>query len=597
MPRRSMAHGGPGTGESQAGRHCGNSWTSPTLARSVGNSHCDTASPHVHRRAQRIDSACSDSAAFGYPRLKQPGRGAGLIRTIVVLVLLSGTARAEMLYKCVGKGGAISYQSRACDPGQRVAQARTYEPESPPSPEQLAARRRKLQRDRAESAYLSNLAGTPRGGATSRASGASIPVRRSSAACEAAKRQREAALDAAGLGRTYDLLSSLDAMVRMRAGSRSASKAGARKADERSSTRNKGDLMKPIAHVMAACIAVATLAACNKAAGPAASAADAVFATTAAPTLSDISGVWRASDGTMVSIVYDDKRLRLLFGTDAIPVQVGAIDDQNHTTNLKVALSDGKPGIWTVSQVFDSSSKESFTLQLTLHDGTQDQLSFVRKISNDDLNVILAAESRIHAGSISEAVGQPEEQPSADVADLAQEVAQPVDSTAGDAVAWAPSFDCAKASTGPERLICSNKELSAADVALAQAYRDARNASNDKAWLSEQQSTWRKTVRDAALDVQCMLNAYEQRSAELKWSPVRFGASRCNEPRNRPFRPTASRFGLIHAVSCKSHQQGNSCFQSQKRNSTPFVTSASRWSPRAPACQAPRLSSRYPAQT
>lgn len=272
--------------------------------------------------------------------------------------------------------------------------------------------------------------------------------------------------------------------------------------------------MKQIAQVMAICVVVAALTSCNQTAAP--TIADAASTSAAVPSmLTDISGVWRASDGTMVSIVYDDKRLRLLFGADAIPVQVGAIDEQNHTTNLKVTLPGGKPGIWTVSQVFDSSNKEAFNLQLTLHDGTQDQLSFVRKISTDDLNVIAAAETRVHAGSISEAVAQPAAQQSGDGAELATNAVQPVDSTAIDAAAWAPSFDCAKASTGPERLICSNKELSAADVALAQAYRAARNASNDKAWLSEQQATWRKAVRDACSDVQCMLSAYEQRITEL----------------------------------------------------------------------------------
>lgn len=271
--------------------------------------------------------------------------------------------------------------------------------------------------------------------------------------------------------------------------------------------------MKQIAHVMAICMLAAALASCNQASAPAIT--NAASTAAAAPSmLTDISGVWRASDGTMVSIVYDEKRLRLLFGGDAIPVQVGAIDEQNHTTNLKVTLTDGKPGIWTVSQVFDSTNKEAFNLQLTLHDGTQDQLSFVRKISTDDLNVIAAAESRIHTGSISDAMAQPVAQQSMAVAEPTED-AQPIDSTVTASASWAPSFDCSKASTGPERLICSSKELSAADVALAQAYRSARSASTDKKWLSKQQSEWRKTVRDACSDVQCMLGAYEQRITEL----------------------------------------------------------------------------------
>lgn len=270
--------------------------------------------------------------------------------------------------------------------------------------------------------------------------------------------------------------------------------------------------MKKVSCVMAACMLAAAIAGCNQPSAPAVT--DAASTAAAAPSmLTDISGVWRASDGTMVSIVYADSRLRLLFGADAIPVQVGAIDEKNHTTNLKVVLTDGKPGIWTVSKVFDSANSEAFNLQLTLHDGTQDQLSFVRKISTDDLNVIAAAETRIRTGSISEAMAQPVAQQPLENIEAVSE-AEPAQTPAA-AISWAPSFDCSKASSGSERLICSSKELSAADVELMQAYRAARNASAEKKVLQDEQNEWRKTVRDACHDVPCMLGAYEQRIAEL----------------------------------------------------------------------------------
>lgn len=80
---------------------------------------------------------------------------------------------------------------------------------------------------------------------------------------------------------------------------------------------------------------------------------------------------------------------------------------------------------------------------------------------------------------------------------------------------WTPSFDCAKASTGPERLICSSKELSEADVKLAQAYKAALNISADKEALRNMQSAWRKNERDACLDIYCMLYSYEGRLAQL----------------------------------------------------------------------------------
>ena len=65
--------------------------------------------------------------------------------------------------------------------------------------------------------------------------------------------------------------------------------------------------MKQIAHVMAICMLAAALASCNQASAPAIT--NAASTAAAAPSmLTDISGVWRASDGTMVSIVYDEKK-------------------------------------------------------------------------------------------------------------------------------------------------------------------------------------------------------------------------------------------------------------------------------------------------
>ena len=85
----------------------------------------------------------------------------------------------------------------------------------------------------------------------------------------------------------------------------------------------------------------------------------------------------------------------------------------------------------------------------------------------------------------------------------------------GQSPSFSPSFDCAKVSTGAERLICSNQSLSAADVKLSQAYQAKRETSTDKEQLKKEQILWRKTVRDACSDVGCMLTAYQQRTAQL----------------------------------------------------------------------------------
>lgn len=132
---------------------------------------------------------------------------------VAATLLLSCTAQAETLFKCVGKGKAISYQSQPCAPGQSVAKSMDYVPEPPPTPQQRRAMYLREQRDKAESAYLSGLAGTSRS-RKSYATGTRLPAEQSNAACEAAKRSRQQVLDQIGLSRTYELLQRLDEDVR-----------------------------------------------------------------------------------------------------------------------------------------------------------------------------------------------------------------------------------------------------------------------------------------------------------------------------------------------------------------------------------------------
>ena len=84
-----------------------------------------------------------------------------------------------------------------------------------------------------------------------------------------------------------------------------------------------------------------------------------------------------------------------------------------------------------------------------------------------------------------------------------------------DTSPFAPSFDCAKAGTGPERLICSDRELSKLDVDLSQAYSRAREKSADKNKLKSEQLEWFKRSRNACSDKSCMETAYKQRISDL----------------------------------------------------------------------------------
>lgn len=233
--------------------------------------------------------------------------------------------------------------------------------------------------------------------------------------------------------------------------------------------------------------------------------------------LEEISGVWRAKgDGTMVSIIYVEKKIRLLFGDDSLPVSLGEVDNANKTANMNVTLINGKPGVWTIRQIWDKE-KTTFHLQLTLHDGIQDELSFVRKISADDLSKIANAEARTRPGSIGNVAKETEAVTPTPIPPVVAPVAEqaPIALIAPAPITWVPSFDCAKVSTGSERLICSSKELSEADVKLSVAYKAAANISTDKDSLRSAQNAWRTTERDACSDVQCMLGAYQTRLAQL----------------------------------------------------------------------------------
>ena len=93
--------------------------------------------------------------------------------------------------------------------------------------------------------------------------------------------------------------------------------------------------------------------------------------------LTDVSGVWRANqDGAMVTLKLDGKMKSVDINGKEIPVVVRSYDDENKIITLVV---DNNPAIiWTVRQIFDKDGK--FTLNLTLQDGTQDDLSFVRNL-------------------------------------------------------------------------------------------------------------------------------------------------------------------------------------------------------------------------
>jgi uncharacterized protein YecT (DUF1311 family) len=80
---------------------------------------------------------------------------------------------------------------------------------------------------------------------------------------------------------------------------------------------------------------------------------------------------------------------------------------------------------------------------------------------------------------------------------------------------FAPSFDCAKASSSQERMICADRELSKLDVQMAGAYADARQKSTDANALKAEQKQWLKNTQRSCSDKACLIGAYTSRIAEL----------------------------------------------------------------------------------
>jgi hypothetical protein len=112
------------------------------------------------------------------------------------------------VYKCVGKGGAVSFQSFPCAADEAMRGAYAARPETRRDME-IAQEK---QRDAARQAQvMSRMAGTDRPASTVAWSSNFDEER---ARCEAAKAHREQTLRQVGLARTYELLQRLDEIVR-----------------------------------------------------------------------------------------------------------------------------------------------------------------------------------------------------------------------------------------------------------------------------------------------------------------------------------------------------------------------------------------------
>jgi uncharacterized protein YecT (DUF1311 family) len=229
----------------------------------------------------------------------------------------------------------------------------------------------------------------------------------------------------------------------------------------------------------------------------------------------------------MVIIHTADNKTSFYINDTPIPVTVGSVDNENKTVNFNVKLVNGNPEIWTLQQVWDAEGK-TFHLRATLG-REQDDLSFVRKVSVDDLNR-LAALSNPKGDAVAAALP---EMPAADetaadtaaaaqAADAAMGIAEPegeyaaADADAAPRVAASPSFDCAKASTDIERLICGSADLAQMDQRLSEVYKDALRCATDSNGVIASQREWVRSDRGGCGTEECLIEAYMARIGALE---------------------------------------------------------------------------------
>jgi uncharacterized protein len=78
------------------------------------------------------------------------------------------------------------------------------------------------------------------------------------------------------------------------------------------------------------------------------------------------------------------------------------------------------------------------------------------------------------------------------------------------------ALDCSRARSNAEKMVCSNSRLALAEERMAYAFREAIRRGADPSTLMQTQRRWTTEIRDACNEAECMLKAYEDRTAELE---------------------------------------------------------------------------------
>ncbi|MDB5945491.1 MAG: hypothetical protein JWQ33_517 [Ramlibacter sp.] len=91
----------------------------------------------------------------------------------------------------------------------------------------------------------------------------------------------------------------------------------------------------------------------------------------------------------------------------------------------------------------------------------------------------------------------------------------PVRQATGDASFPSPSFDCARARSRSEKIICSDADLARMDRELGRLHARARNSSPDPAAFRRHNDQEWRNRESTCRDRECLLRWYEHRREQL----------------------------------------------------------------------------------
>lgn len=189
-----------------------------------------------------------------------------------------------------------------------------------------------------------------------------------------------------------------------------------------------------------------------------------------------LEGAYSMGNGQGMAYMGYANDMILVVDGRSIDARVDSIDLKNKSVNFTVTRGD-QPEQMTFKRAL------SFGI-MTMGDGSTVNMRYVRRLTDADVEVIKTARRGGAAAPAQTAVK--------------------------------PSFDCARASTAVEGMICGNAELASLDARTAEAYKAVREGAEDRAAMQREQVEWIQQTRDACGSAECLAQAYSERAEDLE---------------------------------------------------------------------------------